>query len=462
MGAATERFEEYVSLIAQQLGHADRVEPFRGYCTGLLLPVQRKSVEPMAAHLAPTRVRSEHQRLHHFVADAAWPDDAVLMAVRDYVLEKVVPRAGEPEALLIDDTGFPKQGTHSVGVARQYCGQLGKQDNCQVAVSVSLANEQYSLPVAYRLYLPKEWAEDSTRRAAAKVPETVAFATKTAIALQLLEQLQTVDGLPKVVVVDAGYGVDTAFRQKLTALGFNYVVGITGAVSVWPQGQAPLPPKPWVGRGLKPTRLRRDAKHQPLSARALAMQLPPRRFHTVTWRDGTNEPLSSRFAALRVRCAHRDHLRIEPHPEQWLLIEWPRGEAEPTKYFLSTLPVATPLKELVRVAKLRWRIERDYQELKQELGLGHFEGRSWRGFHHHATLCIAAYAFLLAQRIAAPKKTLRHPIFGQVPALPDGFRPRGSPTKAAPRSQLDHNAAPGTRRRADRKPRAVPVLRSES
>ena len=148
MGTATKRFEQYVSLIAQQLGHADRVEPFRGYCTGLLLPVQRKSVEPMAAHLAPTRVRSEHQRLHHFVADAAWSDDVVLTAVRDYVLEKVVPRARGPEALLLDDTGFPKQGTHSVGVARQYCGQLGKQDNCQVAVSVSLANEQYSLPVA--------------------------------------------------------------------------------------------------------------------------------------------------------------------------------------------------------------------------------------------------------------------------------------------------------------------------
>ncbi len=461
MGTATERFGQYVSLIAQQLGHADRVEPFRGYCTGLLLPVQRKSVEPMAAHLAPTRVRSAHQRLHHFVADAAWSDDAVLAAVRDYVLEQVTPRVGKPEALLIDDTGFPKQGTHSVGVARQYCGQLGKQDNCQVAVSVSLAHERYSLPLAYRLYLPKEWAEDPLRRAAAKVPETVTFATKPALALQLLQQLQPVAGLPKLVVVDAGYGVDTAFRQKLTALGFTYVVGITGQVSVWPEGQAPLPPKPWVGRGIKPTRLRHAAEHRPLSARALAMQLPPRRWHTVTWREGTNEPLSSRFAALRVRCAHRDHLRVEPHPEQWLLIEWPRGEAEPIKYFLSTLPATTSLKELVRVAKLRWRIERDYQELKQELGLGHFEGRSWRGFHHHATLCIAAYAFLLAQRIAAPKKTLPHPIFGQVSALPEGFRPRGSPAPPAPHPGLDHDAAPGTRRRPHRRTRSVPVLRSE-
>jgi SRSO17 transposase len=461
MGTTTERFEKYVSLIAQQLGHADRVEPFRGYCTGLLLPVQRKSVEPMAAHLAPTRVRSEHQRLHHFVADAAWSDEAVLAAVRGYVLERVVRHAGSPEALLIDDTGFPKHGRHSVGVARQYCGQLGKQDNCQVAVSVSLANEAFSLPVAYRLYLPREWAADSARRRQGKVPETVKFATKPALALQLLEPLRAESTLPQLVVADAGYGVDTAFRERLTALGFNYVVGITGAVSLWPEGQAPLPPKRWSGRGRKPTLLRRNAQHKPLSAKALALQLPARRWRTLTWREGTNQALSSRFAAVRVRCAHRDYWRAEQHPEQWLLIEWPEGEAEPTKYFLSTLPATTPLKELVRLAKLRWRIERDYQELKQELGLGHFEGRSWRGFHHHATLCIAAYGFLLAQRLAAPKKTLPHPIFGQVPALPEGFRPRGSPAKAAPRSRLDHHVAPGTRRRPARRTRSVPVLRSE-
>ena len=460
MGSTTDRFEDYVSLIARQLGHADRVEPFRGYCTGLLLPVQRKSVEPMAAHLAPTRVRSEHQRLHHFVADAAWSDDAVLSAVRDYVLQQVTRRAGAPEALLIDDTGFPKQGNHSVGVARQYCGQLGKQDNCQVAVSVSLANEAFSLPVAYRLYLPQEWAADAARRRQGKVPETVQFATKPALALQLLEALCAATELPELVVADAGYGVNTAFRDGLTALGFTYAVGITGAVSVWPEGKTPLPPKPWSGRGRKPKLLRRDAQHKPLAAKALAMQLPSRRFRTVTWREGTNQALSSRFAAVRVHCAHRDYWRAERHLEEWLLIEWPKGEAEPTKYFLSTLPLNTSIRELVRLTKLRWRIERDYQELKQELGLGHFEGRSWRGFHHHATICIAAYAFLLAQRIATPKKTLPHPIFGQVPALPEGFRPRGSPAPAAPRSRLDRHAASGTRRRADRRTRTVSVLRS--
>jgi SRSO17 transposase len=297
--SAMGRFEEYVSLIAQQLGHADRVEPFRGYCTGLLLPVQRKSVEPMAAHLAPARVSSEHQRLHHFVADAAWSDDAVFAAVRDYVLERVVPRAGSPEALLIDDTGFPKQGRHSVGVARQYCGQLGKQDNCQVAVSISLANEAFSLPVAYRLYLPQEWAEDAARRRTAKVPQTVQFTTKPMLALQALEQLRaSAAALPELVVADAGYGINTSFRERLTELGFAYVVGITGALSLWPEGRAPLPPKAWSGRGRKPKLLQRDAQHKPLPAKALAMQLPARRFRTVTWREGTNATLSSRFAAL--------------------------------------------------------------------------------------------------------------------------------------------------------------------
>src|ERR1700712_2059073 len=183
-----ERFEEYVSLIAQTLGHADRVEPFRGYCTGLMLPVKRKSVEPMAAHLSPSRVRSEHQRLHHFVADAPWSDEAVLDAVSSYALERISRRAGAPEALIIDDTGFPKKGKHSVGVARQYCGQLGKQDNCQVAVSLSVATEEASLPVAYQLYLPQEGADDPLRRAQAGVPDEIGFATKPQIALAQLRE----------------------------------------------------------------------------------------------------------------------------------------------------------------------------------------------------------------------------------------------------------------------------------
>jgi hypothetical protein len=210
-----------------------------------MLPVKRKSVEPMAAHLSPDRVRSEHQRLHHFVADAPWSDQAVLDTVRSYVLQRIGRRAGSPEALIIDDTGVPKKGKHSVGVARQYCGQLGKQDNCQVAVSVSLANERFSLPVRYQLYLPQSWADDADRRKAAKVPEALEFVTKPMLALQLLENLAEVESLPELVIADAGYGAGTEFREQLTAMGFTYVVGVTGAVSLQMQAQAPLQAKSW-------------------------------------------------------------------------------------------------------------------------------------------------------------------------------------------------------------------------
>ncbi len=275
-----------------------------------------------------------------------------------------------------------KKGKHSVGVARQYCGQLGKQDNCQVAVSISLANEHFSLPVRYQLYLPQSWADDPQRRKHAKVPEALEFVTKPMLALQLLENLGEVGSLPELVLADAGYGASTEFREQLTAMGFTYMVGVTGTVSLQSQALAPL------------------------QAKELAMQLPSRRFRTVTWREGTNCALSSRFAAVRVHCASRAARPGEASAEQWLLIEWPKAEVEPTKYFLSTLPADTPIKELVRLAKLRWRIERDYQELKQELGLGHFEGRNWRGFHHHATLCIAAYGFLVTERLVVQKKRL--------------------------------------------------------
>src|SRR5712672_3522365 len=212
METPSKRFEEYVSLMAQSLGHADRVEPFRGYCTGLMLPVKRKSVEPMAAHLSPDLVRSEHQRLHHFVADAPWSDQAVLDTVCSYALERIGRRAGAPEALIIDDTGFPKKGKHSVGVARQYCGQLGKQDNCQVAVSVSLANERASLPIAYQLYLPIEWVKDMPRRKKAEVPAEIRFANKSTLALEQLRAARAAGVPAGVVLADAGYGNDTDFR----------------------------------------------------------------------------------------------------------------------------------------------------------------------------------------------------------------------------------------------------------
>ena len=445
-----EHFEAFVERISAVLGHADRQVPFSHYCTGLLLPGERKSVEPMAAQVEPDRVRSAHQSLHHFVADAPWSDAAVLGAVRDYVLERVQKRAGLPEAVLVDDTGMPKQGRHSVGVARQYCGQLGKQDNCQVAVSVSIATEAYSLPVAYRLYLPEEWAEDAPRRKKAKVPDEVAFATKPEIALGLLRDLKDAGALPPIAIADAGYGVNGDFRRGLQALGLQYVVGITGQPMVWPEGAEPPPLPAYSGRGQRPVRRMPTATQHPISVKDVALHLPSRRYRSVTWRDGTNTPLCSRFAAVRVRCATRGGERAALDPEQWLLIEWPAGATEPEKYFFSDLPATTPQRELVRLAKLRWRIERDYQELKQELGLGQFEGRSWRGFHHHASLCIAAYGYLVAERITAPKKTLRKTIFREIASLPDDYRPRGSPAAPAPRPRFDRNAAARTRRAADR------------
>ncbi len=207
---------------------------------------------------------------------------------------------------------------------------------------------------------------------------------------------------PGVLLTDAGYGIDGAFRAGVTASGLTYVVGVQSTLSVWPLGVEPLPPKPWSGRGRPPSRIRRDGEHVPVSAKTLAKGLPEEAWRIVPWREGSNEILSSRFAAVRVRPASRDWKLSTPHPLEWLLIEWPEGEKEPTKYWLSTLPEDTAFDVLVDTAKLRWRIERDYEELKSELGLAHFEGRSWRGFHHHATLCIAAYGFLIRQRAAIP------------------------------------------------------------
>ena len=362
----------------------------RDYSRGLLTATGRKSVEPLAAVTAPAEVAAKHQSLLHFVGKAPWSDSEVLTKVRELTLP-AIEKHGAIEAWIVDDTGFPKKGKHSVGVARQYCGQLGKQDNCQNAVSLSIANRHASLPVGYRMYLPEEWVKDDVRRKKAAVPADVTFQTKPGIALDLLKQACNA-GVPRgMVLADAGYGSDTAFRDEVTALGFSYAMGIGPGATVWAPGTAPLPPKEWTGKGRPPTRLRRDGEHHPATVKALALSLPEEAWQVITWREGTDEWLKSRFARVRVRPAHRDYQLDEPRPEEWLLIEWPEDEAEPVKYWFSTLPAGIAFDELVDATKLRWRIERDYRELKQEVGLGHFEGRGWRGFHHHATLCIAAY-----------------------------------------------------------------------
>ena len=379
----------------------------------------------MAAVTAPSRVAAQHQSLLHFVGEGRWSDELVLAKVREMVLPKI-EQEGPIEVWIIDDTGFPKKGRHSVGVARQYCGQLGKEDNCQVAVSLSIANHHASLPVAYRLYLPQDWADDGDRRRKAGVPADICFQTKHEIALDQVRWACEA-GLPRgVVLMDAGYGNNSKLRAGISALELSYVAGILSNVTVWPRGTGPLPPKLWSGRGRPPKLLQRDAKHRPVSVKELALGLPKRAWRRVEWREGTAEPLSSRFASVRVRVARRDFKRSESWPEEWLLIEWPKGESEPTKYWLSTLPESTALQRLVYFTKLRWRIERDYQELKQEVGLGHFEGRGWRGFHHHATLCIAAYGFLISERETIPPSATRSAGLLSPPAIPPGYRPRGS------------------------------------
>lgn len=449
------RFEAYVEALSGALGHIDRVKPAKGYCTGLLLPGDRKSAEPMAAIVAPDRVAAEHQSLLHLVGQGAWSDEAVLRKVRDLVLP-AMERQAPIQAWIVDDTGIPKKGVHSVGVARQYCGRLGKQENCQVAVSLSLAHHHASLPIAYRLYLPEAWASDPVRRTKAKVPEDVVFQTKPEIALGQIAAARAAGIAPGVVLADAAYGCNGAFRAGVTALGLTYAMGIQSNATVWTPGQEPLPPKPWSGRGRRPTRLRRDDDHEPVSVKSLALSLPLEHWTRCTWREGTNTPLTSRFCALRVRPAARDDRRLTPHPLEWLLIEWPEGESEPTKYFLATLPPETDLPTLVDIVKLRWRIERDYEELKSEIGLAHYEGRGWRGFHHHATLCIAAYGFLIRERAAFPPSAS---VFGQKVAVPDRPRPRGAPDPArASCPILNRDDAKNDRRRARQDPQTMPVL----
>jgi SRSO17 transposase len=425
-----ERFSTYLDRMTEAAGHADRIVPMQNYVKGLLLPLERKSVEPMAARLAPGNVRQMHQSLHHIVAEAAWSDEAVLAEVRRQVLPSMT-RQHPLAAWIVDDTGFPKKGTHSVGVTRQYCGQVGKQDNCRVAVSVSVTTGQASLPLAYRLYLPETWAQDGARRSQVGVPEEIEFQTKQEIALDQIRSLVAEEVPRAPVLADAAYGNDHGFREGLEALGFSYAVGIQSSTSVWPPGSAPLPAKARGVMGRPPKLLQRDEKYSPLSVKELALCLSPGDLRRVSWREGTRGTMASRFAALRVRVAHRDYERSQPRPEQWLLFEWPKTEKEPTKYWLSNLPESISLRRLVATAKLRWRIERDYEELKQELGLGHYEGRNWRGFHHHATLCIAAYGFLEAERCLFSPGPHSRPLRAadiqlRLPRLPRGATPRGA------------------------------------
>ena len=421
------RFASYVESLAEEIGHADRVVPLRHYCVGLLAAEGRKSVEPLAAVTAPAGLAAQHQKLLHFVANAPWSDERVLAKVRAMVIP-AIEQNGPIEAWIIDDTAFPKHGSHSVGVQHQYCGQLGKQANCQVVVTLSIANHHASLPIAYRLYLPEEWAKDRVRRRQAHVPKEIGFKTKPQIALDQL-RLARAAGVPcGVVLMDASYGSNADLRDGVSALALNYVAGIIDWIKVHP-----------VRKGI--------TSKERMSVKELALSLPKHAWRTITWREGSATKLSSRFARVRVRTAPiRGASR---RGEETLLIEWPKDKPEPTKYWLSTLDPKAPFRRLVDLAKMRWRIERDYQELKQEIGLGHYEGRGWRGFHHHGTLCIAAYGFLIAERATIPPSGPPPSWNLKKLALPEGYRPRGAPDPAATsRSRFNRDHAPQTTRRA--------------
>jgi len=450
-------FERYMSHLCELLGHEDRRAGFMQYSRGLMLPIERKSVEPLAAHIDPWHVSSKHQSLHHLVAKSDWSDEAILGGVREWVSPALKLEKGC--YWIVDDTGFPKQGQHSVAVARQYCGQLGKKDNCQVAVSLSLASACGSVPIAFKLYLPEEWATDRARREKAGVPEEITFATKPQIALEQIRAAKAAGVPVGVVLGDCGYGNSIDFRESVGELGLKYCVGVQPTTTVWTTDLSPLPPKPRrTDRGRPATRLRRAAGHEPISVKDLAFGLPRSAWRTIEWREGSNARLVSRFSAMRVRAAHQDWRRGELRAEEWLLIEWPTSESEPVHYWLCNLPVNTAVRTMANTAMTRWRIERDYQELKQEFGLSHYEGRGWRGFHHHATLCIAAYGFLLSQRLkggGGKKNSAR----SETSLLPEGYTPRGSRKNAAPRPQLHRHASLSVGSRDRATTRTVSVLR---
>jgi SRSO17 transposase len=415
---SAQRFEKYVEGLAGVIGHADRVGPLCDYCTGLVLPGERKSVEPIAGKTDPDRMEAQHQSLLHFIGISEWSDERVLAKVREMVLP-AIERHGPIKAWIIDDTAFPKQGRHSVGVKHQYCGQLGKQANCQVAVSLSIANHHASLPIAYRLYLPKEWAEDRARRKKAHVPEGVTFKTKPQIALEQLRAARQAYVPVGAVLMDPAYGNDARLRTGVSELGLSYVAGIQSNCLVWPPSTEPR------RRGKPINNTGRRDEPDLISVKKHALGLPKKAWRTIRWREGSADWLSSRFARVRVRAAH-PYLLPELITPEWLLIEWPDSEAAPAKYWLSTLPEDVTFRKLVGLAKLRWRIERDYQELKQEVGLGHFEGRGWLGFHHHASMCIAAYGFLISERETIPPSGPDRPALFAQSALPEAYRPRGS------------------------------------
>jgi len=410
--AGVRRIESYFQRIGEVLGNAKRRASFAVYAMGLLGNAERKSVEPMAALVCrnPKKMDAAHQRLLHFIGCAPWNDRAVRRVAAKYAVDAMTER--EPvEAWIIDDTGFLKQGSHSVGVQCQDTGSAGKVTNCQIGVSLSLATRSEHVPVDFELYLPESWTEDPARRKEARIPDAIHFQTKSQLGLAMVRRA-VADGLPRgVVLADAAYGSSSEFRQELRDLGFEYAVGVA--------------PQTLVLVADAQSRFRGD----PVNVRDLALRIEARKgFRRCTWRKGTRHDLTARFALRRVTPAGANAER----DVQWLLIEWRDGETEPANYFFATLPEHIDKRELIRIVMQRWRTERVYEDLKGELGIDHFEGRSFPGWHHHVSVALCCYAFIVAERVRCFPPSAGRP-------LEDDSNPL--PARTALLRQLHHRSA---------------------
>jgi SRSO17 transposase len=373
------RLDDFVDEIGAALGSQPQRKRFAQYALGLLLPGDRKSMEPMAARVDPDHAMARYKTFQRFISVSRWDDLAVRRAAFWWA-EPALLGGQPPLAWVIDDTGFPKQGKESVFVQRQYSGTLGKVGNCQVAVSLSICTETQSFPLDFELYMPESWANDWGRRHQCKVPTDLRFRTKPRIALALIARAIR-DGIPTgPIVSDSGYGDGRPFRQELDSLGAVFVLGVHAPTTVY---------RPAAVGG----------EEVVLSVLDLGVRVGRRALRRIKWRDGTKGKLASRFFAIRVSIPAESDVIGQLQPEQrWLLIEWPRREPKPTKFWFSNLAEETTIERLVLLAKNRAWIERDYEDLKGELGLDHFEGRSYGGWHHHVSVCIAAFAFLLTER----------------------------------------------------------------
>lgn len=385
--------KKFLSDLLSLVGRSDRRHWGEVYVRGLLLDGERKSVEAMALRMNDGNV----QAMQQFIGQSPWD----YMPVRKQLAEKMVSIISPSVAWIIDDTGFPKQGKHSVGVARQYSGTLGKVGNCQIAVSLNYATDSYSFPLDFSLYLTEEWINDQTRRSKSGIPYEQKFQKKWELAINMIDRTLNWNIPQGVIVADSGYGKITDFRKQLENRGLRYVVGVDNATSVWEETVNPPPPI-YQMRGRPKTR--HYDLPDPRSVLEVVTSRPREDWQEVAWRKGTKGVLCSNFICLRVQPSHGHAQGKVEHKMCWLLAEWPKDEDKPTKFWFSNLPEDTTLHQLVYMAKIRWWIEQNYQQLKEELGLDHFEGRSWLGWHHHVTMTMIAFGFL-ASEMARLKKT---------------------------------------------------------